>query len=783
MVDAALIGGVIGMDAVIGAAQRLRTESAISELTRALSEGRTTVVRAGREIVVEAASVVPGDVLRLSAGDAIPADCRVIEGAGVEVDESSLTGESLPVVKDEAPVAPEAAVAERASMLYAGTAVAAGRATAVAVATGERTEARRGSAGAATPATGVETRLKSLTDRTVPLVVAAGAALTANSLLRGAPARDAVSAGVSLAASAVPEGLPFVATVAQAAAARRLAASDILVRNPEVLEALGRVDVLCFDKTGTLTEGHLRLSRVSDGVSEQPLDRIDDAGRRVVAAALRATPRARAGGLPHPTDQAVVEGAERAGVPIGFGVPGWKKVDALPFEPGRGFHAVAAESAAGRRLSVKGAPETVLPRCQAWRRGDGEVVPLDRPARRRVEAEVHRLAAQGLRVLAVAERNGRQPVELTDDGVDGLELMGLVGVAAEARASAGKPLAQLHEAGIQIVMITGDHPATAESVGRQLGLINGRGVLTGPEIDDMSDEQLGAAVDGAAVFARVTPAHKVRIVGAFQRRGRVVAMTGDGANDAQAIRLAHVGVAFGTRSTPAAQDAADIFIARDDLAGLIETMVEGRAMWASVRDSLGILLGGNLGEVLFALGGTVVDGRPPLTPRQLLTVNLFTDLVPAMAIAVQPPRSARIHIGTEGPETSLSGRLARDVALRAAATSAGAYGAWLGARLTGTRTRARTVALAALVYAQLGQTMVIGRHSRLVLGTSVVSGAGLAAIIQTPGLSQFFGCRPLGPAGWGIALSAAGAATAASVVADRLLPPDVHLRFPQLSPR
>jgi cation-transporting ATPase I len=770
VVDAALIGGVIGMDALIGAGQKLRTEAAITRLTRALTEGRTTVVRAGREVVVEAGSIVPGDVVHLSAGDAVPADCRVLDAAGLEVDESSLTGESFPVAKEAAPVAEETPVADRPSMLYAGTAVAAGRAAAVVVATGEHTESRRGAAGAVTPATGVQTRLKTLTDRTIPVVVGAGAALTFNSLLRGAPAREAVSAGVSLATSAVPEGLPFVATVAQAAAARRLAASGILVRNPEVLEALGRVEVLCFDKTGTLTEGHLRLTRVSDGVSEQAVDSLDDPSRAVLAAALRATPRARPGGLPHPTDQAVVEAADQAQVAIGFGAPGWRKVGSLPFEPGRGYHAVAAGSRAGQRLSVKGAPEVVLPRCTTWRRGNGEPVSLNGSTRHQVEAEVHRLAGQGLRVLAVAERNGSGRVELNDDKIDRLELLGFVAVADDARASAAGPLSQLQDAGIHVVMITGDHPATAEAVGRKLGLINGGQVMTGPQVDAMTDKELDAIVDRAAVFARVTPAHKVRIVAAYQRGGRAVAMTGDGANDAQAIRLADVGVAFGSRSTPAAQDAADIWIARDDLDGLTETMVEARAMWASVRESLAILLGGNLGEVLFATGGALIDGRPPLTPRQLLTVNLFTDLAPAMAIAVQPPRSARFRIRIEGPETSLSGRLARDVALRAGATSAGAYGAWVAARVTGTRARARTVALAALVLSQLGQTMVIGRRSKLVLGTSIVSGAGLAAIIQTPGVSQFFGCRPLGPFGWGIALYSAGAATVGAVAADWLLP-------------
>jgi cation-transporting ATPase I len=536
-----------------------------------------------------------------------------------------------------------------------------------------------------------------------------------------------------------------------------------------VLEALGRVDVLCFDKTGTLTEGRLRLSRVSDGVGDRPVDDLDQDRRDVLAAALRATPRARKGRLPHPTDQAVVDAASRARVRLSHGVPGWKKAGSLPFEPGRGYHAVSAETNNGRRLSVKGAPEVVVPRCTTWRH-DGRRQRIDSRTLQSLEAEVERLGRQGLRVLAVAERNGGGRLDLTDDNVDGLDLVGFVGVSDEARSTAAEPLAHLRDAGVQIVIITGDHPATAHAIAAQLGLMNGQDVMTGPELDDLDDEQLNGVVNRVAVFARVTPAHKVRIVRALQRAGRVVAMTGDGANDAQAIRLAHVGIAFGSRSTPAAQDAADIVVARDDLDALIETMIEGKAMWASVRDSLGILLGGNLGEVLFTTGAALLGGSSPLTARQLLTVNLFTDLVPAMVLAAQPPASTRVQVGAEGPETSLSTRLARDVALRALATSGGAYGAWIAARFTGTPRRARTVALAALVGSQLGQTMIVGRHSRLVLGSSLLSGAGLAAIIQTPGVSQFFGCRPLGPVGWGIALTAAGAATAGSLIADVVIP-------------
>jgi cation-transporting ATPase I len=770
VVDAAMVGGVIGIDALLGALQRLRTERVIGQLASALSDGQVRVLRAGGEASASVDDLVPGDIVLLQAGDAVPADSRVLDSVGLEADESSLTGESLPVAKEPEAVARNLPVADRRSMLYAGTAVAAGRGSAVVVATGDATEARRGLAdGAEPPPSGVQTRLRRLTDVTVPVVLGAGAGLALNGLARGRSPREAVATGASLAAAAVPEGLPFVATVAQAGAARRLAGRGVLVRNPQVLEALGRVDVLCFDKTGTLTEGQLQLRRVSDGGADQAAAGLTGARRRVLSAALRATPRDRGAILPHPTDQAIVDGAAAAGIGLQHDAPGWQKVDSLPFEPGRGYHAVLGRRASGPLLSVKGAPEVVLPRCESWVRRTGTPVPLDAGTRARLDAEVDRLARQGLRVLAVAERDASGRQDLDDDRVVRLQLLGFVGVADAARSSAMAPVAEMVAAGINVVMVTGDHPSTAGAVAAELGMLNGRRVLAGPELDELDDPALDAVIEDVAVFARVAPADKVRIVKALQRAGKVVAMTGDGANDAQAIRLADVGVAFGPRATSAARDAADLIIVDDRVETLIDAIAEGRVMWASVRDALALLLGGNLGEVIFTTGAALVTGDSPLNARQLLAVNLFTDLVPAMAIAVQPPPAGRVDLRREGPENSLAGALAREVAVRAAFTAAGAGGAWLAARATGTPTRARTVALAALVGAQLGQTLLIGRRSPLVMASAIVSTGGLVAVIQVPALSQFFGCRPLGPVGWGIAATAAGVATVGAAAATTVL--------------
>ena len=766
LTDGVLIGAALGVNAFVGAAQRLRTEHAISRLTTAVSSQLVRIRRDGTIVSAPPGELVAGDLILLETGDIVPADCRIFTASGLEVDESALTGESLPVTKCVDPVELDAAIADRRSVAYAGTAVAAGRAEAIVFAAGDRTEARRGLFETArAPATGVESRLESLTRRSVPVVVAAGGLLTASSLLRGAPAREAVSTGVSLAAAAVPEGLPLLATVAQAGAAMRLSRNGVLVRNPGVLEALGRVNVLCFDKTGTLTEGRLHLRSMSDGEVVETMPDIDGRRRLALAAALRATPKSRHQGLPHPTDRVIVDGGAAVELSAELGASGWRKIASLPFAPSRGYHAVLGHTDDGPLLSVKGAPEVVLPRCVAWRQGD-RVRALDAATRARLERHAERFAREGLRVLAIAERHASGRADLDDERVNRLELVGFATVADAARSSAIEPIAQLQRAGIGVVMLTGDHPSTAETIAAELGLLDG-GVASGPALDQLTDAQLDALVADTTVFARLTPAHKVRIVQAMQRNGRVVAMAGDGANDAQAIRLADIGVAFGSNATSAARAAADLVIVDEQVDTLITSIIEGRAMWASVRDALALLLGGNLGEVIFTAGVGLITGRSPLNARQLLAVNLLTDLAPAMAISLQPPLTRDVDLRREGPDTSLGSALARDVAVRAAATAGAAGLAWSVARFTGTPTRAHTVALAALVGAQLGQTLVIGHRSPLVVGSGVVSVAALIGMIQTPGVSHFFGCRPLGPVGWAIAICAAGAGTAGAALAGR----------------
>ncbi|PSL57776.1 calcium-translocating P-type ATPase [Saccharothrix carnea] len=759
-VDAALVAGVVGVSALLGSVQQVVTDRALATLL-GRSAVRAIVVRDGQDRQVTAEELVPGDVVRLAAGDVVPADCRLLDGDGLEVDESSVTGESLPVTKDPAPVI-AADLADRSSMLYEGTTIAAGEALAVVVATGDATEVGRSMAAARrnAPTTGVEARLADLTRKTLPVALGSAAAVTGAGLLRGVPLRESMGAAVNLAVASVPEGLPFLVNAAQLAAARRLAEHGALVRNPRTIEALGRVDVLCFDKTGTLTEGRLTVGRVDNGRRGADLDGLNDELRRVMAAAVRATPPADdPDDLAHQTDRAVLAGARRVRVGPSTAARGWTPVEALPFEPSRGYHATLGKVGKRLVLSVKGAPETVLPRCDA---DPGEL--------RRLEQRVERLAGSGHRVLAVAERTGFEGDAVTDDDVRGLTLLGFVALADPVRDGAPPAAAKLREAGVRIVMITGDHPATGEAIAGEVSGDDDMTVVTGSQLDELDDDELDALLPTVDVIARCTPAQKVRIIETYQRLGRVVGMTGDGANDAPAIRLADVGIALGRRGTPAARAAADLVVTDDRLDTIIAALVEGRAMWASVREALAILLGGNLGEIAFTVLGSAVTGRSPLTARQLLLVNLLTDLAPALAIALsRPARESVPDLLREGPTSSLGSALTKDITARAITTALGATAAWTAARLTGRARRASTVALAALVGTQLGQTLVTGGLDRSVLAASLGSAAALGAVIQTPGVSQFFGCTPLGPVGWGIALSSATAANVLGLVLTPLV--------------
>ncbi len=768
--DAALVAGVTSANALIGGVQKLRTAASLSKLILATSS-TATVRRGDEKIEILSSQVVVGDVVELSDGDVVPADCRILEAENCEIDESSLTGESLPVSKSESATA-ALSVGDRTSMLYEGTTVVAGRVVGVVVATGDATEIGRVLCGIPEPPiSGVEARLTSLMKATVPLTVGSGVIVTTLGLVWRRPVKEAVTSGVSLMVASVPEGLPMLASLAQLASAQRLSKVGALVRHPKTIEALGRVDVLCFDKTGTLTAGKIELKQISNGRSSVGLSKgLKGDLLSVLVAALRASPAKENGDpLPHATDRAIVEGASGVGVSVDSGLSSrsnsvWEQIGVLGFESSRGFHAVVGKIGKGKnKLVVKGAPEVIIPRCTTWKSPEG-IVSLDRKILGTLHKEVERLASSGLRVLAVAERESSSNAVIESERVGEMNLLGFVGLADSVRPTAGEAVSQLRRAGVNIAMITGDHPATARSIAIELGILNGGQVLTGVEIDALNDDDLDTVVRSTTVFARVSPSHKVRIVESLKRAGAVVAMTGDGANDAAAIRLANVGIALGKNGSRAACDAADLVVTDDRLETIIEAIVEGRAMWASVRDALGILIGGNVGEVAFTVASTAMTGRSALNTKQLLLVNLMTDLLPALTIALRPPANLTPEeLLNEGPESSLGSSLARQIALRATTTSLATTGAWMIGRTTGTRTRASTIALSTLVGTQLAQTAALGHGSPIVLASTAASAGLLCVVVQTPGISQYFGCTPLDPFAWVLVGSSTAIASGASI--------------------
>ncbi|MEU9499735.1 cation-translocating P-type ATPase [Streptomyces sp. NPDC048196] len=478
--------------------------------------------------------------------------------------------------------------------------------------------------------------------------------------------------------------------------------------------------------------------------------------KEVLAAALRATPPARQSEpMAHRTDRAIADGAHRAKITTRTGAPRWRRTDALAFEPARAYHATVGHTGRGALLSVKGAPENVISRCTG-RRQPGEPVTLDASARRALAEAAEELAAAGQCVLAVAERSMKIGEDLTDEAVQGLEFLGFLTLGDPVRDSAAPATARLREAGVHTVMLTGDHPATADAIASALSEQGAEPkVCTGTEIDVLDDDALDELLPTVDVIARCSPSRKVSIVQAYQRIGRVVVMTGDGANDAPAIRLADVGIALGRRGTPAATAAADLVVTDDRLETIVSALMEGRAMWTTVRAALAILIGGNLGEVTFSVLASALTGTTPLNARQIMIVNILTDLAPSLAIAVREPSGQTgERLLAEGPHRSLGTALTREMLLRGVITALGAGLAWPAARLTGRGRRASTVALAAVVGTQLAQTLSTGGTDRNVLVAGLGSAAVLAAIIQTPGISQFFGCTPLGPVAWSIALGA-----------------------------
>jgi calcium-translocating P-type ATPase len=747
--DVFMIGATMCANILVGVWQERQTDQAIAALSR-MGTSTARVLRDGKTTIVRVQHVVPGDVLVLAAGDRVSADARIISAHQLEVDEAALTGESLPNPKDAVGGTDESRVVLAGSDVTVGT----GRAIVTAVGRGTRLGATAAALALdETRTSPLGIRLNRMLRLILPLAAGGGLLVLASGWFRRRPLLPQLAIGASVAIAAVPEGLPLLAGVGEAAVARRLAGRNALVRRLSAVEAMGRVDIACTDKTGTLTEGRLALTTVATLTHESSPNSVHEADvRRVLVTAGLATPHPDAGNAgAHPTDLAVIEGVTSAG--LGDELRAHRDQELL-FDPVRMYHAAVFAGTS----KFKGAVESLVPRCTSIR-VDGAVSVLDEAGREALLARAQELSARGLRVLMVAEGH-------VNEGIDDpreLTALGFVGISDPLRPEVRAAVRRCHDAGVRVIMLTGDHPATARAIAHQAGILGEEdAILTGQDIAELQDRYLDERLERATVVARVTPLDKLRIVESLQRRGHTVAMTGDGVNDAPALRLADVGVAMGKNGTEVARQAADIVLADDDFSTLVEALVEGRSFWRNIRRAVALLLGGNLGELGLVVGASVMGLASPLLTRQILAVNLVTDVLPSLAVALQPPEHRNLAgLDREGT-AALDRPLRRDVQRRGFATAVPSLLAYIVSLRSSGLAEARAVAFASVVGTQLAQTLDAGRTedslTRSVLGAVVASAGVLVAALTLPPIQQFLNLVAPTPAGWGLILLASAAA-------------------------
>ncbi len=654
LIVAAVISGIVGevadtvaimiivaLDATLGVVQEYRAERAMVAL-RSLAAPAATVRRDGRPVQVPSHEVVPGDLVLLEAGNVVPADVRLVDAARLATHEAALTGESVAVEKGSHTLERvELPVADRTNMAFKGTTVAAGRGVGLVVATGQHTELggiAQLLGATQTQRTPLQRRLARLGTWLAVLVLAICVVVFAAGLLRGEDPTLMFLTAVSLAVAAIPEALPAMVAISLALGAYRLVGQNALIRRLPAVEALGSITTICSDKTGTLTENRMRVEALQAADDRAPEDSVHAAILQV--AVLCNDAEATAVVVGEPTEVALVEAALRAGIDVAALRRRYPRCGEVPFDSDRKLMSTShrLDGVDGVWVCVKGAPEAVLARATSLRSADGPR-PLDEHDRRAFEDRVRALAGDGMRVLAVAERRDPHDTRHGDPERD-LTLLGLIALFDPPRAEAHDAVAECRAAGITPMMITGDHPATAVAVAARLGICAPSGgddqVITGPELTRLDDAALAERVRAVRVFARVDPAQKIRIVSALQARGELVAMTGDGVNDAPALKRADIGVAMGRGGTDVAREAAAMVLLDDNFATIVHAVRDGRRIYDNIRKFVKYAMTGNSAEIWLIFLAPFLGLPLPLLPIHILWVNLITDGLPGIMLAREP---------------------------------------------------------------------------------------------------------------------------------------------------
>ncbi len=681
-VETIAIAVIVVFAVVLGFIQEYRAERAIEAL-REMAAPTVIVIREGREVEIAARDLVQGDIILLQAGDKVAADARVLESVNLQADEAALTGESIPIHKNtEALPQEELSLGDRNNMVFGGTIVTYGRGRGIVVATGMKSEVGRIAEMLQTVETG-RTPLQRNLDKVGRVLAQAAlvivAVVVAVGVFRNEPLLDMFIFGIALAVAAVPEALPAVVTISLAIGVQRMVKRNALVRRLPAVETLGSTSVICSDKTGTLTRDEMTVRRlrthervvVVSGSGYEPQGKLSASGSAVEPSELE-TELLTAGALVcdahlveeedgswelkgDPTEGAIIVAAAKADLHKADLDDRFPRVGEIPFTSESKRMTTLHSLAGGRVAYAKGAPEVILDSCSHQLTSRGEVR-LEESDRKAILDGVREMAGDALRVLAVAKKANTT----LEDAERDMTFLGLVGMIDPPRPEARSAVEQCNRAGIRVIMITGDHPLTAQAIAREIGLVHTGRAVSGAELEDMPDEELAREVESIEVYARVSPAHKLRVVTALQDRGHIVAMTGDGVNDAPALKKADIGVAMGITGTDVSKEASAMTLLDDNFASIVAAVEEGRGIFENVKKYLMYLLSANIGEIGLIAGATLAGLPLPLTAVQLLYVNLATDGLPALALAVDPPEDDLMELA---PRNADSGVFTRSVVI------------------------------------------------------------------------------------------------------------------------
>ncbi len=788
-VDSGVIFGVVVINAIIGHIQEGRAEQALDAIRHMLAP-HAHVNRESVRQEIPAEELVPGDIVHLASGDRVPADLRLLDVKSLRIMEAALTGESLAVEKQTAPVGEDAALGDRASMAWSGTLVTYGQGVGVVVATGPATEIGR-----------ISSMLAAVEPLATPLIqqmarfgqwlAAAIVALAVFTFAFGVWMRDYAAsemflAAVGLAVAAIPEGLPAIMTITLAIGVTRMAKRKAIIRRLPAVETLGAVTVICSDKTGTLTRNEMTVQRVLTATGRYDVsgsgyapeggflrdgshvtEEQDPLLQEIAHAALLcndADLRETGAGWEltgDPTEGALLTLAMKAGLDIRLVRNERPRTDAIPFESEHRFMATLHHDHAGHgTIYLKGAPEKVLALCGSHQHADGEA-PLDPDF---WQVRMHEAAADGMRLLAIARRTGLvSTLEFDDVESGGFTLLAVLALSDPPREEAIRAVAACRSAGIRVKMITGDHAATAQAIGRQLGLGESAQAITGADIERLDDDGLAAAVRQADIFARASPEHKLRLVTALQSQGHITAMTGDGVNDAPALKRADVGVAMGRKGTEAAKEAAEMVLADDNFASIAHAVEEGRTVYGNLKKAIVFILPTNMAQASVVLIAILLGLTLPITPVQILWVNMVTAVTLALAIAFEQPEPNAMRDPPRDPKEPL---LTRFMMWRIVFVSVflvgGALGFFLWELERGMSVEvARTAAVNALVMGEVFYLFNCRRLTAAVIGwtgffgnRAVLIAIGVLVVLQIlftylPVGQSLFGTAALDPAAWG----------------------------------